>query len=718
MAVWGWLSVPSTTALGDFIGLLNERMKGLEAFVTRLAKWRLNTVTAAETATTIDEVLSVNCTSGAVTVTLPSAREAKGLILMVTKTDATTNAVTITPDGSDTIGSAATWTLAVQNESVILIGNGTSNWLTVAGGAVSALHGGSGLTGATLGDTIYGSATSVWSRLTGNTTATRKFMRQTGTGSVSAAPAWDTLLAADVPASALTKTDDTNVTLTLGGTPASSLLAATSLTLGWTGTLASGRLNANVVQGITNDTNVTGSIATQTLTLGWSGQLAVARGGTAKSGIAAYSTLYASATDTYAELTANTTTTRKFVSMTGTGSAGQAPAWTQIADTDVLMNRVAGSTFSTLRDFFTLYSVGKHGGGVLSDAGSGNVHVTAGYGTIATGPLATDPLVFTDWAAGDLAVPANTLRYVGVKYNSGSPVITIETSENWTYQDSFPLGTVVNEAGTLFVKNNALTIAGMPGALTRRFHQTLPYSRDEIVGGLIVSDSGAQKVAVSAGVLWDRTNSFTITAKDTNVASTFDLYYVTSGTWTKSASQTTWPNLYYNNITTGLVALGVGKYANLWWYVTVSDNLVCLYGRNEYNTVAQAELGTQPTTLPLRLQEGARLIARTTFQKSATAFSAIDSVFNVTFSATGATTHNNLGGLDGGTAGQYFHMTSAEYSGTWAKVWSVTDSTNATSTTTGAVKITGGLGVAMRIYCTDLTVTNAISGSATGLWGA
>lgn len=38
-------------------------------------------------------------------------------------------------------------------------------------------------------------------------------------------------------ASALTKVDDTNVTLTLGGTPATSLLQATSLTLGWAGLL-------------------------------------------------------------------------------------------------------------------------------------------------------------------------------------------------------------------------------------------------------------------------------------------------------------------------------------------------------------------------------------------------------------------------------------------------------------------------------------------------
>lgn len=40
---------------------------------------------------------------------------------------------------------------------------------------------------------------------------------------------------------ALTKTDDTNVTLTLGGTPTTALLQATSLTLGWTGQLALSR---------------------------------------------------------------------------------------------------------------------------------------------------------------------------------------------------------------------------------------------------------------------------------------------------------------------------------------------------------------------------------------------------------------------------------------------------------------------------------------------
>jgi hypothetical protein len=68
-----------------------------------------------------------------------------------------------------------------------------------------------------------------------------------------------------------TFTNDTNVTISSAGS---------AHTLGWSGTLAAGRLNANVVQSIVNDTNVTGSISAQVLTLNWTSTLAVARGGT------------------------------------------------------------------------------------------------------------------------------------------------------------------------------------------------------------------------------------------------------------------------------------------------------------------------------------------------------------------------------------------------------------------------------------------------------
>ena len=47
---------------------------------------------------------------------------------------------------------------------------------------------------------------------------------------------------ATVTPSSLTRVNDTNVTLTLGGTPSTALLQAVSLTLGWTGTLADSRI--------------------------------------------------------------------------------------------------------------------------------------------------------------------------------------------------------------------------------------------------------------------------------------------------------------------------------------------------------------------------------------------------------------------------------------------------------------------------------------------
>jgi hypothetical protein len=56
-----------------------------------------------------------------------------------------------------------------------------------------------------------------------------------------APPTFRPLVQSDIPSQALTKTDDANVTLTLGGNPANALLAAVSLTLAWAGQLSVAR---------------------------------------------------------------------------------------------------------------------------------------------------------------------------------------------------------------------------------------------------------------------------------------------------------------------------------------------------------------------------------------------------------------------------------------------------------------------------------------------
>lgn len=52
----------------------------------------------------------------------------------------------------------------------------------------------------TLGDIIFEDATPTAARLAGNITATRNYLVQTGTGAISAAPLWGTIVAADLPA--------------------------------------------------------------------------------------------------------------------------------------------------------------------------------------------------------------------------------------------------------------------------------------------------------------------------------------------------------------------------------------------------------------------------------------------------------------------------------------------------------------------------------------
>jgi hypothetical protein len=96
----------------------------------------------------------------------------------------------------------------------------------------------------TLGDTLYEDATPAAARLAGNTTTTKKFLTQTGTGTVSAAPSWDTILAADVPTlnqnttgSAATLTTGRTIQTNLASTTAATFNGSANVTPGITGTL-------------------------------------------------------------------------------------------------------------------------------------------------------------------------------------------------------------------------------------------------------------------------------------------------------------------------------------------------------------------------------------------------------------------------------------------------------------------------------------------------
>ena len=325
----------------------------------------------------------------------------------------------------------------------------------------------------------------------------------------------------------------------------------------------------------------------------------------------------------------------------------------------------------SVQDWFNTYSVGMVSGGTITAIGPSHVTVTAGTGISAIGTLDTDPVAFMDWDYIQATMTDQRVNWIAVNYNSGSPHVTVYTGSSSSdysvptqinYQNIFPLGYVTKNGSDLYVTNNPRRIQDSVGGLIRRFYQTLPLARDEKLGGLILGETGTRNITLSSGKLWDRQNQFTIGALDTSADNVFSTWYrgAVAGTFTETENVTQWPNTQYDNGSGTLQTVAANRFANLWWYLSTEGQVAMVYGRNLYTSAAAASAGSIPATLPLPLNAHYRLIGRTTFQGSAATFTANDSVFTNTFTASAVTSHNNLSGLQGGTTGEYYHMTAAE----------------------------------------------------------
>lgn len=122
----------------DFPNLYGTgRLEATQIVSTGGVQSLVTNVTSATTLAAHDVILA-NATSGAITLTLPAVVAASagvastiGTRYYIRKSDATTNAITIAPNGTDTIdGVNASITLNVQNQFVILLASAAGAWIT------------------------------------------------------------------------------------------------------------------------------------------------------------------------------------------------------------------------------------------------------------------------------------------------------------------------------------------------------------------------------------------------------------------------------------------------------------------------------------------------------------------------------------------------------------------------------------------------------------
>jgi len=336
---------------------------------------------------------------------------------------------------------------------------------------------------------------------------------------------------------------------------------------------------------------------------------------------------------------------------------------------NIEMDAVGSPTYHTLQDFFNYQGAGRVSGGTLSSNGDGTLSIATGTGVLKTSAACVTDTVFVEWATiTPLSLTDNSTNYIYIDYNVGSPTAFATTDRSTINMDTeITLGRAYRSGTTVYVVQSGANAY----CLSTRTHERFVGTDGGMVraSGGVIAETGTRNISSTDGSFYLGLNNVTTTAKDTSGTDKFTYWYCDgSGGWTSAASQTQIDNTHYDDGDGTLGTLSNNEYGVHWAFISFDGSLHVLYGQSSY-TLTNANNATLPSSLPALLSSFCTLAAKIIIKKDDTAFTSITSAYTTVFPVSSPSDHNDLGGLQGGTTDEYYHLTATEYTTTLPKYY-------------------------------------------------
>lgn len=340
------------------------------------------------------------------------------------------------------------------------------------------------------------------------------------------------------------------------------------------------------------------------------------------------------------------------------------------AATTVVLDRIGASTYSTVQDLQNIFhSAGFVDGGSVTSNGDGSCAVSSGNATIRAADDELSTIFWFDFAAApSVALSDGSLNWVYVYYNAGSPAVQSSTIEPPNHHEYVKLASVYRTGTTLHINQTVRFNVGDHAAnMVQQMQEVMGYGR---ASGGSISESGTRNLNITQGAFWNGLNRFTTNSLNTAVSGSFSTFYRNGvGGWTKTTGVTQVNNTSYDDGSGTLKSLLPNRYTNRWVYMATDSDVSVIYGQSQSNSLASIQMEQPPSSVPAEIQNDSFLLGRIIMQQGTGTFVQSDSAFDVNFSSSGTPNHNDLGGLQGGTTSQYYHLTAAELTSVQANLW-------------------------------------------------